>query len=181
VLLKVRLEEMKDRFPDSKTFVEFLNRQIQELHKNDLANMSLMYGILDRSSLSFQYTTAGPWKPILWRKGAPCAVDIASNPPLGGMDHYVFRESAVQLMPGDLLILHTDGLDAAVSSDHGSAFDKIVRILEKEQAPTPLDVQNELMGLVYRYLDRQPLEDDLTLIHFAVDERALYVAGSQSK
>ena len=41
VLLKVRLEEMKDRFPDSKSFVEFLNRQMQELHKNDLANMSL--------------------------------------------------------------------------------------------------------------------------------------------
>jgi hypothetical protein len=39
-------------------------------------------------------------------------------------------------------------------------------------------VQNELMGLVDRHLERQPLRDDLTLIHFAIDEKALYVAGS---
>lgn len=182
VLLKVRLEEMKDRFPDSKSFVEFLNRQIQELHKKDLANMSLLYGILDRSSLTFQYTSAGPWHPLLWRQGAPQLVEIAPNPPLGGMDHFVFRECSLSLKPGDLLILHTDGLDAAIGHGQGSAFDRIVKVLEeKKLSPTPLEVQNELMGLVDHYIERKPLEDDLTLIHFAIDERALYVAGAEAQ
>ena len=36
------------------------------------------------------------------------------------------------------------------------------------------------MGLVDHYIERKPLEDDLTLIHFAIDERALYVAGAEA-
>jgi sigma-B regulation protein RsbU (phosphoserine phosphatase) len=180
VLLKVRLEEMRDRFPDSRCFVDYLNREIQVVASKELASLSLLYGILDRSSLTFQYTLAGPIKPLLWRRGEPAALSISEDPPLGGIDQYSFRENTIALMPGDLLILHTDGLEAPLAAHESSSFDKIVQILKRRNpSPDPLEVQNELMALVDRYVEKKPLEDDLTLIHFAINERALYVAQAK--
>lgn len=180
VLIKVRLEEMKDRFPNSHSFVEFVNREIQQLHKKDMAPLSLLYGILDRSTLTFRFTVAGPMRPLLWRDGKPAEFPVLGNPLLGTNDHFDFRENEVTLNPGDLMILHTDGLEAPLTQDHSTAFDKLVQILEKKKhSPDPLEVQNELMALIDRFVEKRPLADDLTVIHFAINARALYVAQSK--
>lgn len=183
VLLKVQLEKMKETYPDSKTFVEFLNQEIKNFHEKDLAPLSLLYGIFDRASLTFQYTSAGPLSPILWRGTRAVTLPVLNNPPLGGMNQYTFRETVTPLQPGDLLILHTDGLEAPLtaSTNTQSAFERIVQILGRKQAvPDPVEVQIELLGLIDRYLETKPLADDLTLIQFAVDGHALYVASDSA-
>lgn len=180
VLLKVRLEEMKDRFPDSKSFIEYVNREFHDLDKNELAPLSLLYGILDRSSLKFHYTVAGPIRPLLWRDGKSLALDTQANPPLGTHTLTSFRENSIALKPGDLLILHTDGIEGPLASKGASAFDNLVQILEKKKRSNdPLEVQNELMALIDRHVETTPLTDDLTILHFAIDQRALYVAQSK--
>ncbi|MBI4406280.1 MAG: SpoIIE family protein phosphatase [Deltaproteobacteria bacterium] len=177
VLIKVRLEEMKERFPDSKTFVDFLNHELQKVYEKNMASLSLLYGIIDRTSLTFQYTIAGDFKPILWRLGESAPLAICANPPLGGVDHYPFRENYLTLKPGDLLILHTDGLIKPLSEPNSTAHDKIVQILKStEPAPDPLNLQNELLALVEKYTDQTNLEDDLTLIQLYIHERTLYLA-----
>jgi serine phosphatase RsbU (regulator of sigma subunit) len=179
VLLKTRIEEMKDRFPESRAFVEYLNAEIQQMNQKALSQLALLYGIFDRSTLTFRYTSAGHLKPLLWRGGRPEPLPPVSNPPLGGVDRFAFRECAVTLRPGDLLIFHTDGLEGPLTDRHPSAFEKMVEILkDKEPRPDPLDVQNELMALVDRSIERKPLEDDLTMIHLSIDEKTLYIPAS---
>jgi serine phosphatase RsbU (regulator of sigma subunit) len=177
VLLKVRLEEMKDRFPDAKSFMEFINDEIRNLHEKDLATLSLLYGILDRSSLQFHFCVAGNLQPTVWRGGKP--VDpgvIPKAPPLGGMDHFAYREQTLKLQPGDLLLLHTDGLEAPLGHSGRKLGDLSAA---KEPSPDPLEVQNEIMGLVDACRAKGPLPDDITLIHLAVDARALYLASQK--
>lgn len=172
VLLKVRLEEMKDRFPDSQSFVEFINREILE-HQKNLAALSLLYGIFDRSTLTFSFTSAGNLRPILWRAGKAVPVEIAGNPALGGTTQFAFRENQVTLSPGDLLVFFTDGLDTAL----GNAQKKLLEVLKtKSASPHPLEIQNELIATINQTVEKKSLKDDITLIHFSVDERALYVA-----
>ena len=178
VLLKVRLEEMKDRFPDSRSFVEFLNREIHE-HQKELASLSLLYGILDRTTLTFQFTVAGHLRPILWRAGELAPVNVAANPPLGESDHFGFRENSLALKPGDLLIFYTDGLNVPLALGKGdeNVPQRLVEILKsKKLPPEPLEIQNELMAIIDRYVEKKALKDDVTLIHFSVNERALYLA-----
>lgn len=174
VLIKVRLEEMKDRFPDSKSFVEFLNREIREMHGKDLASLSLFYGILDRASLTFHYTVAGSIRPILFRAQKPVALPIATNPALGGVDHSSFQENILRLQPGDLMLFHTDGLNAPLG---GSANDKILELLNHaDESTDPADIRNEILGLIDRHTEKKALQDDITLIHFTVNERVMYLA-----
>jgi len=177
VLLKVRLEEMKDRFPDSRSFVDFLNKEIQEVHQKDMASMSLLYGILDRSSLMFQYTVAGTIRPLLWRLGEAPPLAIAGNPPLGGVDHYAFRENIIRLMPGDLLVFHTDGLEGPFGP---TPQDAILNFLKSSTPnPDPQELRNELMAKIDHQLEKEPLKDDVTLIQMAVDDRAMYLASNK--
>lgn len=178
VLVKVRLEEMKHRFPDSKSFVEFLNREIQQLHEREMLSLSLLYGILDRSSLVFQYTIAGSLKPILWRLGESPQLSLSTSPPLGGIDHFPFRENFLSLKPGDLLIFHTDGLEQPLNFRDENADAKLIEVLKaKDLSPDPLDLQNELMALVDRFVEARQLKDDITLIQLSIDERTLYLAS----
>jgi serine phosphatase RsbU (regulator of sigma subunit) len=177
VLLKVRLEEMKDRFPDAKSFMEFLNTEIRNLHEKDLATLSLLYGILDRSSLNFHFCVAGSLQPTVWRAGA--LVDLGTvpkAPPLGGMDHFAFREQSVRLEPGDLLLLHTDGLTFPLEQAGHRLHDLLAT---KDPSPDPLELQNEIMGIIDAYRAQDDLPDDITLIHLSVDARALYLASSK--
>lgn len=181
VLLKLRLEEMKDRFPNSSAFVKFLNREIRSVHtsKNE-ASMALFYGILDRASLTFQFSSAGGLKPVLWRQGTNHPIPDLQNPEVGVTDHYEFRDCTVSLQPGDLLILHTNGLEAPLKKGNLVAEDRILSLLKKSKKnPDPLGTQNELMGFIDEYTSRKKLKDDVTLIQLAVDERALYVAKAE--
>lgn len=178
VLLKVRLEEMKDRFPDSKTFVEHIDREIQLVQQKDLAALSLLYGILDRSSLTFQYTSAGPLRPLLWRLGEPVALTSAINPQIGGVDRFSFQENFIRLQPGDLLVFHTDGLEAPLE---GKAAAAITEFLKKTNSQTdPREIQNEVMALIDRYVEKKELPDDVTVIHLSIHERTLYLAPTGS-
>jgi serine phosphatase RsbU (regulator of sigma subunit) len=179
-LLKVRVDEVKDRFPDSCSFMEFINREIQGMKAKDLSSLSLLYGILDRGALTFDYTVAGNLRPLLWRNGTPQDLQISAAPPLGDLAQFDFRENRIQLHPGDLLLLHTDGLEGPLAQHGPSAFEKLVQILKtRKHSQDPLELQNELMALVDQYVDKKPLEDDLTLVHFTINERALYLAQAK--
>ncbi len=181
VLLKLRLEEMKDRFPDSKSFISFLNQEIKSIHtsKNE-ASMALFYGILDRASLTFQFSSAGNLKPILWRQGEAKPVPNLQNPEVGGIEYFEFREHVLQLQPGDLMILYTNGLELPLKKRGISGEERILSLLKMgKQSPDPLKMQNELMGVIDEYTSKRKLKDDLTLIQLAVDERAMYVAKAE--
>jgi len=181
VLLKLRLEEMKERFPDAKSFISFLNQEIRSIHtlKNE-ASMALFYGILDRSTLTMQFSSAGGLKPILWREGAPTVVPNLQNPEVGGADCFEFRQETLTLQPGDLLILYTNGLEAPLKKQGYSGHERILNLLKRgKQQPDPLGTQNELMGLIDEYTSKKKLKDDVTLIQLAIDERAMYVAKAE--
>jgi len=174
VLLKVRLEELKDRFPDTRSFIEFINREFQSLPKKDTAPLSLLYGILDRSNLVFHFTVAGPIRPLLWRHGRLMELTIPPSPELGTTEHFAFIEQQVRLQPGDLLVLHTDGLAAPLGKNPRETLERIIK-----KKKDPLDIQNEILALVDRAREKKPLPDDVTIIHFAIHARALYVAQSK--
>lgn len=181
ILIKIRLEEMKERFPDSKSFVGHLNAEIQSVERKELATLSLLYGILDRHTLTFQYTVAGNVGVYLWRLGELMPLASVVNPALGELDRHEFKESVLTLKPGDLLLLFTDGLEAPLKQGSASLSERITQVLRSaEPKLDTLDIQTRIMGIVGGFAEDTPLSDDVTLVQLRVPEGALYVA-SESK
>lgn len=173
-LLKVRLEEMKDRFPDSRSFVEHLHAELQTLDPKERASLSLLYGILDRGQLTFQFTAAGHLSPLLWRNGQAESFPVTVTPPLGDHHDVQFQEHVLQLRPGDLLLLHTDGLSQVVPPKKLKDLLSLAGTL-----PDPNDVQNELLGHLDRHRSQGDLKDDVTVVQLSVGARALYLSRSK--
>ncbi len=184
VLIKIRLEEMKERFFDTHTLVEHINREIQAVHGKEISSVSLLYGILDRKSLTFQYTVAGPLGPLLWRLGEMAPLNTVVNPALGEVSDYSFQESFISLKPADLLVFSTDGLDAPLAAGqtaHSNRIQSLAEILKAATEPGDLlSTQNEILSHVDRHTESSPLPDDITLIQLLIDSQTLYVA-SESK
>ena len=110
---------------------------------------------------------------MLYREGALQDLKIPEGPQLGTADSK-FRENEIRLQPGDVLLLHSDGLAATLGK---GAKETVGRILDKKK--DPLEIQNELMALIGRAREKKPLPDDVTIIHLAIHNRALYVAQSK--
>ena len=71
-------------------------------------------GILDTRTMTLQYTNAGHNYPVLLRKGQPCEmIKNVHGLFLGGMDLTRYRQTEIQLEPGDRLLLYTDGVVVA--------------------------------------------------------------------
>ena len=137
-----------------------------------------MYGILDRTTLTFQYTVAGHLIPLLCRTGEATPLTSIRNPALGGMDHYEFRENIISLKPGDLLIFHTDGLSSVLSPKDCT---ETIQSLIKSQGPkaNPQELQNDLMAQIDKFVSQHKLTDDVTILQMGIDDRALYMAPSK--
>jgi sigma-B regulation protein RsbU (phosphoserine phosphatase) len=72
-------------------------------------------------------------------------------------------DATVQLQPGDVMLLFTDGVIEAMNRD-GVQFgtERLRRLLEDNREQPPLDVRNAIIADLHRWTDR--LDDDVTLI-----------------
>jgi serine phosphatase RsbU (regulator of sigma subunit) len=180
VLLKVRLDEMKERFPDSRSLLLHLHQELHQIDPKERASLSVLYGILDRHALTFDYTAAGHLHPLLWRQDHRAEPAASATPALGEGQAPLFNEGSLQLRPGDLLLFHTDGLSQILSTGPSSPESDLERVLlSKGPLPDPLDVQADLMGLISQHREKAELPDDVTILQFAIGPRALYLSHSR--
>jgi len=180
VLLKLRIEELKDRFPTSSSLVTHLSEEVTKIHKREGTELDLIYGILDRTNLTFQFTSAGPLSPFLWRNSRLISFDTSGAPPLGGKPEYQYHHYDLQLLPGDLLFFNTNGLEAPFRSLGVSLTEGLTRTLSSIKGDDPLLFQNELLAQIGRFKENQSdLPDDITLVQLAVNQKAIYLAQSK--
>jgi anti-sigma regulatory factor (Ser/Thr protein kinase) len=72
---------------------------------------TLVYAVLDPSTGSFEYSTAGHPPPLrLTADGDVALLEEGRGPPLGAVLDSVFTEATGTLAPGETLLLYTDGL-----------------------------------------------------------------------
>ncbi len=124
-------------------------------------------GVLDVATGQLDFVRAGHDAPLLLRTGQISRIDAAaaSGPPLCAVGDFPYQSAQVQLQPGDLLCLYTDGVTEA---SNGQSWFGIERLIETLTAPTSAtDLQTRIAALrdtVRSFEAGQPPADDLTLL-----------------
>lgn len=130
--------------------------------------VTLFYGVLDATSRTLEYTSAGHLRPILIDGNG--SVDRLHNGGalLGVFHDWKYETSSVELKPGDLLLLFTDGITEAMAPD-GEEFgeDRLIAAATIAPGQTIHDLQSQLLGRVKSFCNSQ-MSDDATLILIAV-------------
>jgi serine phosphatase RsbU (regulator of sigma subunit) len=101
---------------DVVTVMNNLNSAIFSRQQRSRFVSLLMIG-LDISTRKIEYVNAGQAKPILFRNNQIAVLKgSGARFPLGVVESPHYRQEALQLQPGDLLLLYTDGVTEAMNA-----------------------------------------------------------------
>ncbi len=129
--------------------------------------VTVFYGILDPVAGRLAYCNAGHNPPFLLNAENRGPVQALSRTglPLGVFEDTAWTQDAVQIAPGDVLLLYTDGITEA--QDRQGAFFGEKRLLEVAQATlgrSAQDIQDALITQVREFSGDAPQSDDITLM-----------------
>jgi len=179
-LLKIRLDELKEKGPFAQNLMNHLNREIYQIHQSKLPGLDLFFGVLDRSTLTLEYASAGALRPLFWKYPHFSELPCDENPPLGIQPNHDYTTSLTQLRPGDLLFFHTNGLEAIFEEKGDSFRNELAGLFTSGKKMDPLFFQTELLAKIDRYQEsKSELPDDITLIQLMIDKKALYLTQSK--
>ncbi len=128
--------------------------------------VTLFYGVLDARTRLFTYCNAGHPSALVLRRGE--VIELASdNMVLGIEEHEQFSQQVVQMEPGDVILLYTDGLPDAMNFAHetfGRA--RVIQALKTygvEDASAE-GVTDHLLWEVRKFAGMARRTDDITMV-----------------
>ncbi len=128
--------------------------------------VTLFYAILEPDTGMLTYCNAGHSPPFLIRTapGGKAERLVRTGMALGVLEDEIWERSVVQLAPGDILVLYTDGITESYDKD-GQGFGE-ARLLESvlaNRGRTAQEIQDGLLANLLAFTHDAPQSDDITL------------------
>ncbi|MBN1397550.1 MAG: PP2C family protein-serine/threonine phosphatase, partial [Bacteroidetes bacterium] len=128
--------------------------------------ITFFWGILNVKTHEFRFTNAGHNPPYLLRKNG--TVETLEE---GGLILGVFKttapyaESAVKLMPGDVLVMYTDGISEAMNQKEDQfSEEKLTAILKESTNLSAKEIIKKVQHALEIHTQGTPQSDDITLL-----------------
>lgn len=129
--------------------------------------VTAFFGILDQETGTFTYSNAGHNPPYLLRKNGEEPLPLSvTGMPIGIDEDTLWGKATVQIEPGDVLVLYTDGIPDAQNSD--GEFFREERLLEVARANANCSSAHELQTIIIEavqaFIGDAAQFDDITLV-----------------
>jgi anti-sigma regulatory factor (Ser/Thr protein kinase)/putative methionine-R-sulfoxide reductase with GAF domain len=116
--------------------LELVDRYAHTL--GDRAMATVAYAVLDPESGMLSFASAGHLPPIVIGVGEPRVLDAPAGAPLAAAPYGRYPECEVELAPGEMVMLYTDGLVERRGEPLVTSIDKLVTLVR--DAPSAEDV-----------------------------------------
>jgi len=128
--------------------------------------ITFFWGILDVKTYKFSFSNAGHNPPYLLRKNG--SIEALEE---GGLILGVFKtitpyaESSVTFLPGDVLVMYTDGVSEAMNqNDDQFSEEKLEAILKESTHLSAKEIINRVQQALESHTRGTPQSDDITLL-----------------
>jgi len=134
--------------------------------------ITFFYAVLDWEDLRLTYTNAGHNSPLIASQDRVCRKLETGGPVLGVFADRPYEQASIDLLPGDRLVMMTDGITEAADSN-GEEFgeERLIALLRESPAASAADLCEAIMQDVTRFC-REDFADDATLLTVVVDRPA---------
>ncbi len=131
--------------------------------------VTLFLSRYDPVARTLQYCNAGHNPPLLYRKTQDGAEEIQWLQPTGAAIGLVemsqFKSEVISLLPGDVLVLYTDGVTEA-RNPQAEEFTttRLVDFVRQHADQSPADLMHDLRRALQEFTQGSPLADDTTIV-----------------
>ncbi len=153
--------------PDPAHILGAFNRVFLDTIKNPSLFVVCFVGVLDLAAMQLEYASAGHPGAFLRRSGEVRQLDVTG--PIIGLDaSFGYEKRTLELLPGDLILLATDGLSEARDRKGKQLEDSGAMRLLRNGPRDPQACADALVAQV-RTLTGGTVDDDLALLVLAID------------
>ena len=123
--------------------------------------VTAFYGILDSQTGRLVYSNAGHPPPLIPGTGEDRWL-ANTGVPLGILDECSWEQREVQLAPGDVLCLYTDGvIEAEESLDSPFGMERLLSSTKAREGETAAEIKEGVINDVQQFVGEQQLADDI--------------------
>jgi phosphoserine phosphatase RsbU/P len=135
--------------------------------------ITCFYGVLDWESRRLTYTNAGHNPPLIVSQDRACRRLETGGAVLGVFADGSYEQASIDLLPGDSLVMYTDGITEATDS-HSQEFGegRLISLLRERSTARAADLRDAIMQDVTQFC-REDFADDATLLTLVIDRSAL--------
>lgn len=146
---------------------EFATRMNSLLHASTPSN-KFATGILlayDPAAGGCTYVNAGHNEGILLRRDGSVTLLATTGLPLGLFARAAYEEGRTELLPGDLLLLYSDGVTEATDlRDEEFGMDRTIDVLRAYREQSASAIVNAVLQHIDQFVGAAPQHDDITLM-----------------
>jgi sigma-B regulation protein RsbU (phosphoserine phosphatase) len=131
----------------------------------------LLYALFDLTRRRLRVCNAGLIVPILYRNQAVRYLECHGLP-LGAVTEGAYEEHLIDLRPGDVVLLMTDGIVEAMNVHRELyGFSRLETALENCDTTNAQTILDCVFGSVFNFMDGASPQDDMTLVVIQVGGR----------
>ena len=163
---------VSERYTNPKNIVEGMNEFVSAENKSSMF-CTFFLGVLNLKTHELKYCNAGHELPLLVTSEVSM-IQVDHNLPLGLIEGKPYKSGQMQLSPGDVLLLCTDGLkDATNQEEEFFGKERIITSLQKVVAQGPANAEACIRCLVedtFGFAKDATQADDLTLLAVKINQ-----------
>lgn len=141
------------------------NRMIYADAKSDMF-VTLFYAILDARTMTLDYVNAGHNPPLLLQdKSSDVVLLKAKGIALGVIDEVDLQSVKVDLKPGDVLVLYTDGVTEAINdSEEEFGEERLQDVIAAHRHRPAQEILSAILAAIAAFAGDRPQYDDITIM-----------------
>jgi serine phosphatase RsbU (regulator of sigma subunit) len=158
----IRAAALEDRGPAAT--LRQANRLILKDSRDSLF-VTAFYAVLDTGSGRLTYANAGHNRPLWLRAGTGELQELAARGiALGAIEEAELEERAIDVAPGDVLVLYTDGVTEAMDAEaEPFGVERLRQVVAAHPEASPEQIISALEGAVRDFAGDVPQSDDIAL------------------
>jgi len=126
---------------------------------------TVFYGILDTQHHTLKFSNAGHDSPYVLHTDAKASRLQTGGVPLGMLEEFPFEEEEVEMKPGDLLVVYSDGVTEAWNTDEVEFGEqRLAEVLHHHHGRTASELIDGVIAAVKSHTAGAPQADDITLV-----------------
>jgi serine phosphatase RsbU (regulator of sigma subunit) len=163
-LLLAVLRTLVDERLEPAALVERLNAQIAR-HSPASRFITFFFGLYDPATGELTYVNAGQNPPLIRRRDSRYERLTATGVALGMFEGSQFTAQRTNILPGEVLVLYSDGITEA-ENPVGQPFEEtgVEQVVNAYAHESPAQLAANVLAAVERHVTRPKFIDDLTIL-----------------